>query len=129
MTMEYTLKDVDTQLALEKLFPGFGKALANAHFLCAGANLARLVLTPKNGGEPWVVCVPEQDAVQRPAYEPGVWNEPDVIPPEGVPMCVELTDEFAHVFRRVGSFNNGKWVITDFPSGRTVTVKRFRSWE
>lgn len=129
MNTEHTLKDMDTQLALEKLFPGFGKALTNAHFCHADAGLARLILTPKNGDVPWVLLVPEKAVTTRVAYKPGVWNEPDVIPPEGVPMCVELTDDFAYVFRRVGSFNKGKWTITHFPSGRTVKVKRFRSWE
>ena len=129
MIMEYTLKDTDTQSALEKLFPGFRKALTNAHFCYADAGLARLVLTPKNGNAPWVLLVPEKAVTTRVVYKPGVRNEPDAIPPEGVPMCVELTDDFAYVFRRVGSFNKGKWAITHFPRGRTVKIKRFRSWE
>lgn len=132
MKKEYTLVDANAQLALEKLFPGFGRALANASFVRDGSGLeqlARLQLMQKGGNESWVLYVPGKDVTWRVVYEPGVWNEPDVIPPEGVPMCVELTDEFGHVFRRMGSFNNGKWAITDFPSGRVVLVKRFRSWE
>lgn len=130
MTVVYTLKDMDTQLALEELFPGFGKALSDAHFCHMDAGLARLFLTPKNGDVPWVLLVPEKAVTTRTAYEPGVWNEPDVIPPEGVPMCVEMWCGDSRVFRRLGTYRDGKWHIDDYPRGFVhVEVKRFRSWE
>lgn len=95
MTTENVLKDVEMQLALEKLFPGFGKALSHEGFHCAPVSkalYARLILRSRRGGAQWILSIPEEEITRRQAYEPGVWLDPDVIPPEGETMCVEIVD-------------------------------------
>lgn len=72
-------------------------------------------------------------------YDPDDWNSyPDVTPPEGVLMRVELETSEGDVYRKCAIFENGNWWKVNESNGKASCiaieiaggkVKRFRPWE
>lgn len=72
-------------------------------------------------------------------YDPNDWNKfPEVTPPEGVLMRVELETSDGDVYRKCAIFENGNWWTVNESTGKSgclaigvssMRVKRFRPWE
>lgn len=131
MALNFVLKDRKAQSDLERIFPGFIKALSSGTHTQSSNMIERIVVQAPmgKGGKEWHFSIPVEDVESVVAYKPQEWNSADCVPPEGVSMCVELQDQYGHLFRRVGTYSGGKWNILDAPVARSVNVKRFRSWE
>lgn len=76
-----------------------------------------------------------RDVEHVPDYNPHEWNNyPEVTPPEGVLMRVEI-DSNGILFRNCAIFSGADWRITSdgsavYADGYTLdNVKRFRPWE
>ena len=80
------------------------------------------------------VNLTKQDIEQFLEYNPNDWNVfPDVTPPEGVLMRVEVENSYGEVSRECAIFQVGVWwkeecgqAIVEFYKRK---VKRFRPWE
>lgn len=132
MTSSFVLKDRKAQSDLEKMFPGFIEALAFSTLVQPTGLIDRVVIKASmqsTKSKQWHFSIPIEDIEIVESYRPHVWNSVESVPPEGVPMCVELEDQFGHLFRRVGVYNKGTWNIQDAPISGSAQVKRFRSWE
>lgn len=68
-----------------------------------------------------------------PKYDPHNWNEyPNVTPPEGIPMRVEIDTLTDEVRRDCAIFKNGRW-FSEFGGKANYKiagpVRRYRPWE
>lgn len=129
MASSYVLKDRKAQSALERIFPGFIKALSFDTHPDGVSRICVLASMASTKGKAWFFSIPNEDVETVESYSPRGWNGPDTVPPENIPMCVELRDEFGHLFRRIGVYRIGEWKIENPPESGSIRIERFRPWE
>ena len=125
----YRLKDRELQKKLDEISGGsFTESLESIK------KPSCIVFQARNGGPAMSVNLTKQDIEQFLEYNPNDWNVfPDVTPPEGVLMRVEVVNSYGEVSRECAIFQVGVWwkeecgqAIVEFYKRK---VKRFRPWE
>ncbi len=125
----YRLKDRELQKKLDEISGGsFTESLESIK------KPSCIVFQARNGGPAMSVNLTKQDIEQFLEYNPNDWNVfPDVTPPEGVLMRVEVENSYGEVSRECAIFQVGVWwkeecgqAIVEFYKRK---VKRFRPWE
>ena len=127
----YRLRDRKLQQKLDELSNGaFSEMLKTM-----GRFLVKKQATNVQLGESrFTVTLFREDIEIAPEYDPNDWNVfPDVTPPEGVLMRVEVENSYGEVSRECAIFQVGVWwkeecgqAIVEFYKRK---VKRFRPWE
>lgn len=136
---KYFLKDRLLQSKLDNLSNGeFSKWLSEQFDITMIGNCIVFELMKDAAIELSVFVRPEAVEV-IPEYTPDDWNSyPDVTPPEGVLMRVELETSEGDVYRKCAIFENGNWWKVNESNGKASCiaieiavgkVKRFRPWE
>lgn len=133
--IRYELNDKKRQAALEKVFPGFGRALQVAcknefddefSHVCVQLNLDGDVFYDDE------VCVKKSAIRAKRAYDPHAWNDyPNVTPPEGVLMRIEGQYAKRPELEYYGAlmYLEGAWHFADTVEiADNVIVERFRPW-
>lgn len=125
----YRLKDRELQKKLDEISGGsFTESLESIK------KPSCIVFQARNGGPAMSVNLTKQNIEQFLEYNPNDWNVfPDVTPPEGVLMRVEVENSYGEVSRECAIFQVGVWwkeecgqAIVEFYKRK---VKRFRPWE
>ena len=125
----YRLKDRELHKKLDEISGGsFTESLESIK------KPSCIVFQARNGGPAMSVNLTKQDIEQFLEYNPNDWNVfPDVTPPEGVLMRVEVENSYGEVSRECAIFQVGVWwkeecgqAIVEFYKRK---VKRFRPWE
>ena len=127
----YRLKDRELQKKLDEISGGsFTESLESIK------KPSCIVFQARNGGPAMSVNLTKQDIEQFLEYNPNDWNVfPDVTPPEGVLMRVEIEYPDGDVSRTCAIFKDEVWweAVNGEPIDEEVTVtgkvKRFRPWE
>lgn len=106
----YRLKDRELQKKLDEISGGsFTESLESIK------KPSCIVFQARNGGPAMSVNLTKQDIEQFLEYNPNDWNVfPDVTPPEGVLMRVEVENSYGEVSRECAIFQ------VNFPSRRLV---------
>lgn len=131
--IRYELKDKERQAALEKIFPGFGEALQAA---CKdeygdSTNYVEVQLDDCGG-----IFFNDEAAIYKDAittkevYDPCHWNNyPEVTPPEGEWMRVEVLTLNGIPIRKAMFYKGGRWGQYPLDPGEVVNNRlRFRPW-
>lgn len=125
---KYALKDKERQKALEAALPGFANEFQSAckEFFSKNNGIEINFVSSKN----WCVCFERGEIEEIPTtYNPKEWNSfPEVMPPEGVIMCVEAQNDRG-LWRCSAIFDQGCWMFYKGMNIRSRDVKRFRAWE
>lgn len=99
--IRYELKDKERQAALEKALPVFKKMLQHAcenhrpEYFDEHKSVAVFYSTADGawGSGEWMIELPTDDIEVIKEYDPNKWNNyPEVTPPEGVPMRLEVVE-------------------------------------
>lgn len=128
---KYRLKDQELQRKLDEISGGgFTEALRSVK------NPSCIVFQARNGGPAMSIMLTSQDIEPFLEYNPDDWNAyPEVTPPEGVLMRVEIKYPDGDVSRACSIFKDEVWweAVNGEPIDEEVTsigkVKRFRPWE
>lgn len=131
MKIKYRLKDKERQQALEKVLPGFSEALENGDTYYYPTLIT--MEAHKGKDDYWSMSLPKKWTEQFEEYDPSRWNDfPEVTPPDGVLMCVEVRRENRKRFLRFCAiFLAGAWYDPNPESQPQLVgqVLRFRPWD
>ena len=125
----YELKDKDKQAKFLAIFPDFLTALTNAmNHLEPGAQWV-----PVQSGEyEYSVTINPEDVETFAEYDPHAWNNyPEVTPPEGVWMRIEMLSQDGGIKTRdVAFYKAGRWCKFPLDNGEVILGRlRFRPWD
>lgn len=130
--MTWHLKDRELERKLNKFSDGKFSRILNEHTGPNESDCIVLELEKNNNIELSVYIRPE--AIEEiPDYNPKGWNNyPEVTPPEGIPMRVEIDTLTDEVRRDCAIFKNGRW-FSEFGGKANYKiagpVRRYRPWE
>ena len=127
--MKYRLKDQELQKKLDEISGG-----SFTEYLESVKKPSCIVFLARNNGPAMSVMLTRTDIEPFTKYNPNDWNSfPEVTPPEGVPMRVEVEYEsFSNIYKLCATFKEGIWYREN---GQPIDfyvnakVKRFRPWE
>lgn len=141
--MKYRLKDQELQRHLDAISGGDFTDVLNANDLEFDEDgLTEIAFGSSAHGKTFiaekfsVTLLKDEISFQ---YDPDDWNAcPEVTPPEGVRMRVELETSEGDIYRKCAIFENGNWWTVNESTGKSgcfaievscMRVKRFRPWE
>lgn len=138
--IRYELNDKKRQAALEKVFPGFGRALQVACKNEFDDEFSHVCVQLNRDGDVFYddeVCVKKSAIRAKRVYDPNAWNKyPEVTPPEDISLRCEGHDrDTGRPFRAILRYLDGGFCFdsTDprlyrslFPG---MVIDRFRPWD
>lgn len=133
--MKYRLKDRDLQRKLDAVSGGdFTERLQEGVSKIAPVVVLSFGESPHEGCKHRYMATFKHEEIEEiPRYDPTKWNDwPDVEPPYGVPLRVELVkrtgDETVVIERGCATYTPGTWKGMKIPSWTTGGI-RFRPWD